>query len=187
MLAEMDLVEMMNHSVMNHIIDGMHYLCLHRSPKVTLKLYLIERDSNDFSGFLLHPHTHRYAFDTVVLAGELDEIKFGEREGGEWDRHVYHTETRSFRPAATAGLVPHATRHRRGSHYFNSTSDIHTLRAVTVGEPVLLGLHQFQDMESRSNLFLPAGRPEAMKFSQSRRPSLDDMKWLRSRCLDLLN
>jgi hypothetical protein len=185
MLAEMDLVEMMQHSMMNHIIDGMHYLCLHRSPKVTLKLYLIERTTNDFAGFLLHPHTHRYAFDTTVLAGELDEIKFIEISGTQWESHDYITELRRFEPVAEVGLVGEATRHGSGSHYFNDVQDVHTLRVVN-NEPVLLGLHQFEDSKTRSTLYLPSGNPGALKFSESRRPSLNNMKWLRRRCLELI-
>lgn len=187
MLAEMDLVEMMNHSMMNHIINGMHYLCLHRSPKITLKLYLIERKTNDFAGFLLHPHTHRYAFDSTVLAGSIEELKFQPCKGDEWDQYEYVTELRKFERRANYGLIGEGHVYQPGEHYFNDVTDIHTLRAVPDAGPVLIGLMQFMDTKRSSDLYLPFGRPEALKFSDSRRPSVNNMKWLRQRCLDLLN
>ncbi|MFM0095604.1 hypothetical protein PQQ87_08325 [Paraburkholderia nemoris] len=186
MLAEMDMEKMTQHSMLNHIIDGMHYLCLHRSSDVTLKLYLIEHQTNDFSGYLLHPHNHRYAFDTVVLAGGLEEIKFHECKGDEWDRHKYITEQRRFDLVGNVDLIGEAKLYREGDHYFNDVTDIHTLRVVEGAGPVLLGLMQFKDVAPQSNLYLPYGKPEALKFSSSRRPNLDEILALRRRCLEMI-
>ena len=38
MLREVSPAEAMPHSVINHHVNGMDYLCLHRSDKLTVKL-----------------------------------------------------------------------------------------------------------------------------------------------------
>jgi hypothetical protein len=68
MLIELDHIAAAQNSVINHHVEGMEYLCLHRSDKLTVKLYFIdpERMRQQVPGtYLVTPHTHRYSFEST--------------------------------------------------------------------------------------------------------------------------
>ncbi|ATI15711.1 hypothetical protein [Bordetella phage vB_BbrM_PHB04] len=187
LLEQMDPVEMAQHSTINHHVDGMQYLCLHRSPKLTAKIYLIEQPTNPNSGFLVHPHSHRYPFSSVVLAGQLEHIRFLEMDGASWVRYSYRAESRQRLYDRACGLLVHRIEpHHRGSSYFVQPYEIHTLRMITEpAKPVMIGLMQFADTQPTSELYLPDGMDE-VAYPQSRQPTAIEAFALRNRCLELL-
>lgn len=56
------------HSYRNFHAKGLDYLCLHRSPDVTIKAYFFDGDVTQLPEIVV-PHNHRYAFTTQVLDG----------------------------------------------------------------------------------------------------------------------
>ncbi|MEI2416193.1 hypothetical protein V8Z80_08415 [Orrella sp. JC864] len=190
MLLQMDPSAMAAHSTINHHVDGMQYLCLHRTPRLTVKLYLIEEPKNPNSGFLVHPHSHRYAFLSTVLHGRLQHLRFKPMPGQGWQCFTYRAEGRRRTSAGECDLrLQRIERRSAGSSYFVAPDEVHTLRMHEPWRgrpaPVLIGLTQFADTKSRSELYLPKGVAE-VAYPQDRRPSVVELDRLRRRCLQLM-
>lgn len=188
LLQQMDAAEMAQHSTINHHVDGMQYLCLHRSPKLTAKIYLIEQPTNPNSGYLVHPHSHRYPFSSTLLSGELMHLRFGEIDGTAWNRYRYHAEGRIRQHESPCDLALSAQEYCPcGSSYFVQPFEVHTLQLPDLWhkQPVMIGLLQFADTQPTSELYLPAGMDEVV-YPDSRRPTPEQAFALRTRCLELL-
>lgn len=195
------------HSRMDHHVKGLNYLNLQRSDSFTLKLYLIEEQANNNSGYLVHPHNHRYEFNTVVLAGRISNVIFDdvgakpvkdERRmfeddisgGGDFAarRFVFDAETKQLSSAQDTWLDIDSglsAGHGAGGSYFTKTNQIHTL--FTWPEPTLLCLSQYQDMQGSSVIYLPVGMDENSLEITSRLPTLEEMEAMRLRCLELIS
>ena len=184
MLREMDPAEMAAHSIRNHHVEGMDYLCLHRSDKLTIKLYFIDPAVIviEPGKFLVTPHTHRYSFDSTVLKGTLRHVRFTETRGSAYERAVYIPETRSREELGEIDLIPSTEVYAAGGHYWNGVSDIHTLLVPHV--PVLLGLVQFSDIWARSTVYVR--KAHQMNFPQSTAMTTDEAAMLRERALTML-
>ncbi len=187
MLHEMDCADMAQYSVANHHVNGLDYLCLHRSEKLTIKLYLMEKPENPNSGFLVNPHSHRYSFWSACLVGTLQHVRFAEDlTKADWMRMRYAPETRSGICDAYIGLTSKVERIHEGDHYFVTSDEIHTLKMYPGSGPLLLGLVQFSDVKEKSELYLPTeGRPTP-EYPHSWTPTLIHTQALRDRCIDLL-
>lgn len=176
-------------STINHHANGMDYLCLHRDPLgETVKLYLIEKPMEVVgnSGFLIHPHTHRYPFSTAVLHGAVEHLRFNARHDkcGDWTEYAYSGDTRRLGKPVDCFIDP-VTRefHEVGGKYFVDIDEIHTLRMVD-SRPLLLGLVQYPDVDKNSIIYLPEGKN--MDFPDSRRPTVEEVIRLRDRCIELI-
>lgn len=183
LLTEVSAGEMARHSRLNHHVNGMSYLCLHRSEKLTAKIYLMERPENPHSGFLVHPHSHRYAFGSVVLVGSLEHIRFHRVDGEGWHEHTYDPDARKLTRGNEFALKAEVEKHGPGSFYWVDTDEIHTLRLPTTTASVMIGLAQFQDSEETSQLYLPS---DDFVRSDERTPTTDEMEALIARCRRLL-
>lgn len=64
------LSEAVAHSYRDFHRKGVHYICLARSPKLTMKLYLFDDCVAEAMQVTL-PHDSRYHFDVLVLGGML--------------------------------------------------------------------------------------------------------------------
>jgi hypothetical protein len=164
LLLQADPKVLAQHSRMDHHAIGMHYLCLHRSEAMTVKLYHItDNAENSNSGFLIHPHNHRYMFDTYVLKGVIDHIKFGVNPAA-LRLNVDQLETKYVNPD-----VGFSTRRKPGvaltaiesrqywangdcNSYRVVPQDIHTLR---VSEECVLGLVQYADTDVKTSMYMP--------------------------------
>lgn len=67
------------HSRHNHHVRGLDYVCLHRSPELTVKAYIFDKPQHavqhtENDTWLVWPHNHRYAFDHLTLTGRIDNI-----------------------------------------------------------------------------------------------------------------
>jgi hypothetical protein len=186
LLIELDHVAAAENSVINHHVNGMDYLCLHRCSALTVKLYFID-PSNIALGsnaYLVTPHTHRYSFESTVLAGRLQHLTFRECGGSRYDASEYSPETRTRYGTGDCDLEIRARDlHEMGSDYWCGTSDIHTL--IVPDDPVLLGLVQFADITQKSTVYVRKGRP--MLYPESRKPTADEALALRSRALEMMD
>lgn len=188
LLQEMDATEMAQHSTINHHVDGVDYLCLHRSERLTAKIYLIEKPTNPNSGYLVHPHSHRYSFSSTVLSGELGHVRSIEIPGYNWTRWGYQADNRQRVHQGDFSLLTYAIEaHWRGTSYFVTPDEIHTLQMnENSSEPVMIGLLQFSDIKPTSELYLPTGHDEVV-YPASRQPTPNEAMALRARCLELLS
>lgn len=187
------------HSQLDHHVEGLNYLNLSRSPKFTLKLYLIEAEVGNNhgvvpggEGYLVSPHSHRYEFMTQVLAGSVTNVLFKQAknrsgyETGPFDLFAYNPDSCGFEPQGSRGLVIKSqnTYHMDETYYIR-TDEIHTLQ--TTGIPTLLCLTQFEDLSESSSLFLPRGFGSSPDFKRTgRTPSPDETKAMRDRALEMM-
>jgi len=194
MLREANPNELAQHSVLNHHAPGMTYLCLHRSPKMTVKVYMLEDPKNLNNGLLVHPHTHRYAFSTTVLRGILEHIRFRElperpnvpRETEFHNRYRYVAETRSCELAGAVRLQQRSMVYVDDvpTSYWVDTDEIHSIRVFENHGPLIFGLMQLGDQANDSFLYHPEGA--TLHFPEAVAPSPDLFHDLRNRALELI-
>jgi hypothetical protein len=177
LLREFEPEKNLGHSYMNHHVDGMHYLCLHRSPALTVKLYLMKRPTNPNEGFLVSPHAHRYAFHTVLLSGSVDHIRFAEDIGIGHERYSYIAESKAMVRTRTVRLDVMDIEHvAKSGTYFVDVNEIHTLRPTDPSWPLLLGLFQYSDLLPSSALYLPQHLNGYLLRPKTRPMTLRDMQ-----------
>lgn len=133
---------------------GLDYICLHRSDALTVKLYVFEGDVSK-AAEVVHPHDHRYDFQTIVLAGELVDIEYHETldpDAPVYQRFAWRTPMNGgggFEWAGEARVDPICQRHRHDRQLsadvpvYHSAEDIHTIRVV--GDRTALLLLQGRD------------------------------------------
>lgn len=194
LLNRFDHEAMAQYCTINHHVDGMDYLCLQRDPQgKTYKLYIIDKPSNPNSGWLVNPHTHRYAFTSFMFRGRLQHIRFRKRQYGvglqqqrDWVECLYSPEDGRVEIGNTF-LRPYQTEHiEEGDDYIVGPNEIHTLKLYDDGEPVLIGLIQGPDEKERSHLFLPANEWPHMNRPNSMRCMPHMAKRLQQRALQLI-
>jgi hypothetical protein len=192
LLLDLNPQTVAEHSCFDHHVVGMDYLCLHRSDKLTVKLYFIDpKHINAPAGDdLVIPHTHRYAFESTVLAGKLGHMQF--EECGATDHNAEEVERFTYVPEAKTrigGLQAHirliqSVDHR--SHlnpsYWCDTKTIHTLAVPR--EQVLLGLVQFADTVPTSHVYLEKGGE--MRFTEPRTMKPIDAWNMRNKALEMM-
>lgn len=70
-LDDLDMESVLENSYKDFHCKGFDYLCLYRSPELTLKAYFFEGDAQDASE-VVNPHNHRYDFHTTCLSGAVE-------------------------------------------------------------------------------------------------------------------
>jgi hypothetical protein len=176
-----NLVESLNpeeaarNSFHNFHTKGMDYVCLFRSPRLTVKLYTVEPGalSLNAEGYVVNPHNHGYHFETTVLTGWMKNVRF---EPGQPARERHPTEAAriwcrsKFHSALKGGeaqleydgpgvlTASYCTLYKGDSYYMND-EDIHTIVLPTDKYAALL-LVQYHDVD----------RPFTYFFQQSLEP-----------------
>jgi hypothetical protein len=186
LLEQMNLEDMRHYSCFNHHVEGLTYICLHRSEKLTVKLYYMQEPVNPNTGFLVNPHSHRYSFATRVLRGSLKHIRFKESPGSEWSKFSYDPDTKTRKESSKCKLIPFEEYVYVNNTYFVNENEIHTLEMFSHKGPVLLGLIQFADVRKTSDLYLPANNSINMNVCKPVIPTLLEMAELRGKCLGLM-
>lgn len=139
---------------------GVNYLCLSRTPRLTIKLYeLPPTDGKQ----IVSPHNHAYNFDSVLLDGCVSNITYYELEEDDRESYDQIVYKRTFRSKLNCGSgfatesIKCRIALRRGQaymykydHYYTSTEDIHTL---IVREPSLLFISQYEDIKTETSVY----------------------------------
>lgn len=187
LLKRLDCAKMAEHSVINHHVEGMNYICLHRTNELTVKIYMMEKPTNLNSSYLVHPHSHRYGFDSTVLHGSLAHIRFYKSEGKlyrKWSEFQYRPESRKLEYNEECAFYCSLQWHYPGDSYYVDSNEIHTL-ALNEEHPVVIGLMQYRDERLSSELYLPPGMLEPV-FPRSRKPTASELNSMRERALELI-
>lgn len=154
--------KMVENSYRNFHAKGFDYLCLHRTPELTIKAYFFDRPI-DVSPEVVCPHDHRYPFITSVLAGEAGHYRYT-RANPRGDLANYSMERyqrfdwntplnggSGFTWRGDAYLWrSHQERYRAGRAYHCHADEIHTI-VIDKPDTVLL-LYQMEDV-------VPVGQP----------------------------
>lgn len=186
-------LEQMANSRINHHANGMDYLCLLRTPKLTVKLYRIKDTAKNVnSGYLVHPHNHRYGFSSVLLHGDITHIRFKltqlpSEADSTYDKWVYSAENKKGQkdPRGAFMLTERIEHHRQRGEYLVNPYEIHTLR-IKEGQETLIGLIQYEDTAMLSDLYLPSGKSfDDLPKVDTRTPTVDEFVQLREDCINL--
>jgi hypothetical protein len=157
-LNEDDCAEMISNSYKNFHCKGLDYLCLTRSPAVTVKAYFFDGDVRQLPE-VVSPHNHRYDFLSVVLAGSVENRTYIRSKHGQvYDEFDFYTPLNGgrgfvWRDEATLSLRSAALYQKDGwfagsngpnGRYMSGHDEIHTIQIHTP-ETVLL-LMQYADI-----------------------------------------
>lgn len=147
----MNIEEILENSYKNFHAKGLHYICLQRSPLVTVKAYFFEGDVVNAAEVVV-PHNHRYDFVTEVLAGELLDKEYREvvknpglatRLVQRWDYMTPLNGGKGFKWASEAHLWWFKEHVRsKGETLFSTHDKIHT---ISVKPDTVLLLTQLHD------------------------------------------
>lgn len=184
MVSDSLMETMLENSYRNFHAKGFDYLCLKRTPELTLKAYFFEGDVERLPEVIM-PHDHRYAFQTCCLSGLiLDRTysplstvphKFAD-DVDIYDQFTYRTPLNGGDGFTWVGETYLACRwHQQiqrapGGSYRHDHRDIHTIQIGEDGTVLLLA--QFADK-------LPVDAPTSAYRQQyeprSRTVSLDGL------------
>lgn len=146
----MDIQEVLRNSYRNFHARGLDYLCLHRSPDLTVKVYFFDGQESQLAHLpeIVMPHDHRYSFDTTVLRGRVTNMLYEEgKEGDTYQRFAWDTPLlggAGFKHQRETRIgTREMNTYGRGSRWASRHDDIHTLRIHEQG--TILILRQFED------------------------------------------
>jgi hypothetical protein len=171
----MDSIEqIVTNSYKNFHAKGVSYLCLKRTPNLTVKLYHFDGDVSKLPE-VVNPHDHRYAFTTYVLAGAIENTFYEKHElGMPFSRFAFRTpllggtgfgEVDAVNLRKSRCSFFHADSRMR-ARYTMGIDQIHTIN-VRENETVLM-LYQFEDE-------IPADQPTYTYCLSDVPPSLDGL------------
>lgn len=168
-------------SYQNFHAKGLDYVCMRRSPDLTLKIYFFDVEPVA-AGEVVNPHDHRYDFNTAVIRGAVTNTVYRETQvldGTPYDRLRYYTPLNGGAGFAEGhvlvGLVvDSAIEYGMGQQYRSMHETVHTLNKVVPG--TILAIEQYADQVS-----LAAPTSTYINASQRyigcpvKRPSLDGL------------
>jgi len=188
----------MNYSVVRELLDnvnplcvadnsyrdfhckGVDYICLHRTPELTCKLYVIDTDVVPYRRNIINPHNHGYNFHTWVLRGRMANVVYLvkpadgawppmqvgrplEESDPRWTEYHYRTILNGqpdFTRYEDVQLKEHYVEEvSAGDGYYLDHGAVHTIRAMNDGVLVLF-LMQHADV----------GKPWTRFFTQEPEP-----------------
>lgn len=150
-----DLGEVVANSYRDFHCKGLDYICLRRSAEITLKLYFFDGDVSKLPE-VVHPHDHRYPFETFVVAGRSENIIYrigaGEHPCATFNHFRYDTPLNGGAGFSWAGEVElsesNCSSYLPGTGYAMRHDQIHTIRMLA-NETVLF-LVQYEDAVRRA-------------------------------------
>lgn len=153
--------ELARNSYRNYHTEGLDYLCLLRSPALTVKAYFFREDlATNGRGWMVWPHNHRYAFEHLTLCGVIRHFRFRVSTGREapldpWWLHLYNPEVRAATPVMQCeveGGAPEIL--GPGMHFRMEPDVIHTLTVDPGFSAIALQL-QYADQRGPTVLVAP--------------------------------
>lgn len=146
-----DPTEMAAHSFRNYHVRGADYLCLHRTPRLTVKAYFFAEVWHNRMGYAVWPHTHRYAFEHWTLKGTIRNHRFAIGGTAPFWLHTFDAATRRASALMPVPLL-NVSDDKKVGHFALEPHEIHTISIV--GEAIAVQL-QYHDTERQSVLFAP--------------------------------
>ena len=150
-ISEERLASIRENSFKNFHAKGLHYLCLYRSPVLTMKAYFFEGDLGSLPEVVI-PHNHRYPFTTTVMSGRVRNRRFQESperapDAQPFNRFNYYTPLNGgdgFHFDKEVFLAPlGGNLYEPGQWYASYPDEIHTLQIES--SDAVIGLYQYED------------------------------------------
>jgi hypothetical protein len=92
LVDDLDIVFAADNSFRDFHAKGVDYICLHRTPALTVKLYLFDPATLVVAGpgrQVVNPHSHGYNFSTHVLRGGVTNVEYLRGDGDGWHEIRY--------------------------------------------------------------------------------------------------
>lgn len=145
MIYEVDMGGLLEFSLKDYHVRGFDYLCLHRSPNMTIKVYLFDGDVAQ-AAEVVCPHDHRYDFRTICLAGQVTNFTFREdrfsSKAETFRRYAYRTPLNGgsgFEEVGEGRLIRGAAAHyKAGEGYHMRAEGIHTIQVANDRTAIML-------------------------------------------------
>jgi hypothetical protein len=164
-----------DNSYKNFHAKGLDYICLYRSPQLTMKCYLFEGNLGSLPEIVV-PHNHRYHFNTVVHAGRVRDRRFQESYESSpgalpyncFDFYTPLNGGDGFHFVREQWLAPVSSIDYGANEHYSSLADgIHTLQIES--HDAIAVLYQHEDV-------IPLDEPtQAFRFGDSEAPSLSGL------------
>ena len=179
-LSEMQIDTMVQNSFKNFHTKGFDYLCLHRTPYMTEKIYFFEGDVAQMPE-VVNPHDHRYNFETQVLTGIMSDSSYrvltepysGELRGTEVVPFYEHEWRTPLNGGSGAEYLRDVYLHefkrvmlRKREKLGTKYSNIHTIRMHT--DTCVIRLVQYSDV-------VPVDKPSRLFMAEKQAPNLDGL------------
>lgn len=181
LLRSLDVYDALRHSSLNYHALGLDYLCLLRTDRLTVKVYIADHARGCGNGaYLVNPHTHAYSFETIVLAGSVTNVLFWESPSKEHApsahrKYSYDPTTRTVVAGDVVMLpVSSASTYGPGNGYFLEHHEIHTIEVSASARTVLL-LLQYEDEAPRTALYARPDAPPGFDRLLYQRPTREDV------------
>lgn len=149
-LANLDIDEVIANSYKNFHSKGLDYICISRTPELTVKLYFFDGDASKLPE-VVNPHDHRYDFDTLCIAGEVENIWYRQDKylgRGPFQVFDYRTPLNGGDGFTWVAETRLAERERvsfkPGGRYSMRAEELHTIR-MRASETVIM-LQQWVDV-----------------------------------------
>lgn len=148
LLDSIDWEEAANHSYTNFHAEGVSYVNLLRTDRLTLKLYTFNNVRHNEQGYLVHPHNHGYNFTHQTLCGIIQNHIFSLKGGDDWNMYQFDTPLNGGKglikvwPCGLTRLDTFSL--PVGRNYYLTTEELHTLGVKTDYAAALLC--QFHDV-----------------------------------------
>lgn len=145
--------QLAKHSFHNYHTRGLDYLCLHRNSRMTVKVYFFRKgiSKKNADGWIVWPHTHRFAFEHWQLKGKVTNHIFTIEKAGEQPFEIfgYNSELHSTHKLGECGLFERSS--ESGDFAMLDPTEIHTL--TTDGEAMALQI-QYHDVHDGMTLMM---------------------------------
>lgn len=160
LLESLDWAEAAKNSYTAFHVQGVSYLNLLRTERLTVKLYTFNNVQHNAQGFLVHPHTHAYNFTHRTMVGKIVNHTFAVSEQNDWNIYSFSTPLNGgagLTKLAHCGLtILGASLLPPGRSYYLDHEEIHTLSVKTDYAAALL--LQFHDVvRGPTAMFAPRG------------------------------
>lgn len=173
----MNLEHIVANSYRNFHARGLDYLCLKRTPELTLKVYFFDGPQSHLDQLpeIVAPHDHRYDFHTTIVRGVVQNRIFRETkhysppdyQKFEWDTPLLGGKGFTHVGAVHLYEDPNTQPYAMGDTWFSPSTDVHTLRILERGSIILQ--RQYEDI-------VPVGTPTIMYMKgEPKAPSLSGL------------
>lgn len=164
-VSEVSIDDVIANSFRDYHVKGFDYICLRRSLTETIKLYFFDGDVSKLPE-VVNPHDHRYDFNTLCIAGEVENIWFrpSTDDGEVFQAFEYRTPLNGGAGFEWAGEkrleISNRLRRTAGACYGMWHEELHTIRMVQ--NETVLCLTQYRDR-------VPVDQP-TMTYVRDREP-----------------
>jgi len=148
LLQSIDWEKAAENSYTNFHVQGLSYLSLLRTERLTVKLYTFSYVPHNAQGFMVHPHTHGYNFTHRTMIGRITNYKFAIGDGDNYNMYSFMTPLNGgagltkLLPCELIEVEKNFVRPRQ-SYYLNH-EEIHTIS--TADDYAAALLIQFHDV-----------------------------------------